>query len=155
MKKIKVIAVISVFIIILSATVVFSYFTTYVKAEGSVNISFDGSIDMVELDRANGNRKVKFSSAIKRDVYIRAKAFVGSVYEIEYSGNKWEQREDGYCYYTEPVQVGGTTEELEIKVPNSDDEKLNIAVVYEVSPVQYDEEGYPYDPYGGWSKIII
>ncbi len=152
MKKIKVIALISVVIILLSATVVYSYFTTYATAEGGVNISLDGSVDMVELSGGNGNRKVTFSNAMKREVYIRSKAFVGSVYGIEYSGNKWEQREDGYCYYTEPVQAGKTTEELDVNVPNSDDEIFNISVVYEVSPVQYYRDGAPYED---WSKTII
>ena len=81
-------------------------------------------------------------------MYIRAKAFCGSAYDLVTWMNPadWSLGEDGYYYYDGIVNGGEVTEELQVRIENvpediTDPASFNVVVVYESTPVRYDEAG--------------
>lgn len=91
-------------------------------------------------------------------VYIRVKAFCGSEYSLVFSdeSGKWTPGEDGYYYYSDIVNGGGTTDELLVKIENvpedvTDADSFNVVVVYESTPVLYREDG---TPYADWNSKV-
>lgn len=100
-------------------------------------------------------------------VYVRIKAFSGSMYQLTFLddtgfwtpgsqkvGDKWVS--DGFYYYNKILYPGQTTEECLIRIENVpadvvDGDGFNVVVIYETTPVQYDEDG---NPYADWSLTL-
>ena len=129
-----------------------AYFTTYVEARGGAVISLGDQTTVTE-EFSQWTKHIRITSdADSGPVYVRAKAFC-SAYEFVYTDpsedkNKWMPGADDYYYYSDIVEGGGTTEELLIQikdVPSTDVEQkdFNVIVIYETTPVQYDENGTP------------
>lgn len=140
-----------------------AYFTTYAAAKGSVEISLN---EKTTIDESFGSwtKHVTISNdagadGSSRAVFVRAKAFSGATYPLTYSGDaNWAPGDDGYYYYYEPLNPGEKTTVLDVRisgVPESEKtnigDNFNVVVVYETTPVLYDESG---KPYADWSVIL-
>lgn len=136
-----------------------AYFTTYTRAQGGYSIHL-GDRTEVQEDFSAWTKHVSITnSADSQPVYIRARAFCGSSYELVYSSEsgKWiYNNEDGYYYYQEIVRGGESTDELLVKITNvpeeiTDPASFHVVVVYESTPVRYDEAG---NPGADWNVIL-
>lgn len=151
-----------------------AYFTTYARAEGGYVIhlgggSSSGSPDD-KKDRTNNGTEMReeFSAWTKhivisnsnnnQPVYVRARAFSGSTYDLLYNDDtgKWTLGDDGYFYYNEILAPGTETAELLIRIQNvpadvTDGDSFNVVVIYECTPVQYDQDG---NPHADWNLIL-
>lgn len=134
-----------------------AYFTTNTNAEGGHAITLAGEVTTVDEEFSFNDWTKRLvvtnTDTSGRSVYVRARAFSGSRYPLTYGGTGWESSDDGYFYYENILDAGGSTEELlvEIKgVPEevTEPESFNVVVVYETTPVQYDADG---NPYADWS----
>lgn len=121
-----------------------AYFTTYTEAQGGYAVQLGSQSTVTETLDSWTKHVVITSDADSGRVFIRAKAFAGSQYELGYSsaGGKWELGEDGFYYYSDIVEAGGSTETLDIKINNvpaqvKDGDNFNVVVVYESTPVVY------------------
>ena len=120
-----------------------AYFTTYAAAEGGYTINLGDRTEITE----------GFSDWTKRVTVtnVRVKAFGPSTCPLTYTGSGWTAGEDGYYYYGTPVPGGGNTEVLNIvinNIPTKEDglevgDQFNVIVIYESTPVLYDEGGNP------------
>lgn len=138
-----------------------AYFTTYVTAKGGYEVAFKRETHIDE-EFENWNKYVTITS--KKDsipVYVRVKAFSGSMYTLSYSGDNWVFSEkDGYYYYTVPLNGGETTKALrifidQIPVNPKEEQNFNVIVVYETTAVQYNEQNKPVSPQDAdWSKTL-
>ena len=133
-----------------------AYFTTSVKASGSVMIDLGPHTTIEEPDVSRWTKHVviKNQDDSKQPVYVRAKAFAGSEFTLEDSGEGWTIDDEGFYRYSEIIAPGETTaNELLIKIENipegvQERGDFNVTVVYEATPVLYDEAG---EPYADWN----
>lgn len=133
-----------------------AYFTTNTNATGGVRLALADEVTQVEETFGAWTKQVTVTNtdASGRQVYVRAKAFSGSLYGLECSGDGWSEGEGGYWYYERPLEVyNGKTEgesnlaaaqtsPLNVKISGvptelKDADGFNVAVVYETTPVQY------------------
>lgn len=128
-----------------------AYFTTYAEAKGGYTISLGSKTTVEEKFSAWTKHVTVVSEDGSAPVWVRARAFYGSEYSASYSdeSGKWTPGSDGYYYYSDILNGGETTDELLIKIGNipedvKDSESFNVIVVYETTPVQYDESGNAY-----------
>lgn len=146
-----------------SAGSAWAYFTTYVEAQGTQTITLGDQTTIEEPDVSEWMKHVVIASeADSKPVYVRAKAFTGSKYPLVYSdeNGKWTPGEGEYYYYSDILNAGEKTEELLIKineVPSEvkDPMELNVAVIYETTPVLYDEGGNPYADWDGERDVTV
>lgn len=137
--------------LVLSATVntASSYFTTYAEAKGGYTIELGSHTDISEKFSGWVKYVTITSAEDSKPVYVRAKAFSGSQYTLEYSGSGWVLGNDGYYYYDKILNPSESTGELLVEISgvpvNPDVENdFNVVVVYESTPVVYDESGTAY-----------
>lgn len=152
MKKRHIILTCALAAMVLSASIggAWSYFTTYAEAKGGYTISL-GDETTVHEDFSNWEKKISISNKEgSQPVYIRVKAFAGDQYKdlLKYSdeNNKWFPGEDGYYYYSDPVAANEATDILTISlrdikedIPEVDGKHFNVVVIYESTPVLYQE----------------
>lgn len=125
-----------------------AYFTANVEASGSASVEVGMDTDIVETFDEWTKHITISSKPGSGAVWIRAKAFCGAEYELEYSGIGWEKHtpDDGYYYYKNVLEPGGTANVLDVKitgVPEDVEERedFNVVVIYERTPVEYDSAG--------------
>lgn len=134
-----------------------AYFTTYAQAQGSIAIELGDETEIEERFSGWVKHVTVTSEEGSEPVYIRAKAFSGGRYSLTYSGDGWSEGTDGYLYYDEMVPGGGKTAELSVSIGNIPEEDLkdnltfNVIVVYESTPVMYNEDG---TPYADWNAVL-
>ncbi len=137
-----------------------AYFTTNTSAQGSHAVSLSDEVTTVdeEFSFNDWTKRLVVTNTDEtgRSVYVRARAFSGSQYPLTYGGTGWEAAEDGYYYYGEILDAGGSTQELLVEIKNvpeevTEPESFNVVVVYETTPVQYDAEG---NPYADWELVL-
>lgn len=146
-----------------SAGNAWAYFTTYVEAQGTQTIALGDETTIEEPTVANWVKHVVITSdADSEPVYVRAKAFTGSKYPLVFSdaNGKWTPGEGEYYYYSDILNAGEKTEELLIKISDvpdtvKDPMELNVAVIYETTPVLYDEDGNPYADWNGKLDVTV
>lgn len=119
-----------------------AYFTTYVEAQGGAVVHLGDETHI----REDVDGWVKHLTVFNREgsdpVYVRARAFCGSQYELTYAGNDWLAVDDGFYLYKGIVEGGQTTTELTITVEAGEKKNsFDVTVIYESIPVQYDESG--------------
>ena len=137
----------------------FAYFTDTTKAEGVYTIHMAPDTTINEPEVAAGVKHMVISNTAQTPVYVRATAFAGDDVTISYSGDAWTTANDGYAYYNDILEAGEKTEgEKELLVnfkynlePEIGDQ-YNVIVVYEATPVQYDENG---EPYADWTLAAV
>lgn len=135
-----------------------AYFTTYAEAQGGAAVRLGDRTEIEETCSDWTKSVVITSSPDSQPVYVRARAFCGSSYELEYSSEsgKWEQGDDGYFYYSDILYGGESTDVLEVRIGNvpeepEDGQEFNVVVVYESTPVRYDADG---EAYGDWTAVL-
>ena len=161
-KKTTYLAALSV-ALVLSASMgsAWAYFTTNVTAQGGYRLRL-GNTTTIDETVTEGTKHVSIlNSEDSQPVYVRVRAFAGSDIQntLVYSGANWSPGADGYYYYSEIVEPGQSTGVLDILIPKlqapvegtEEPQDFNVAVIYESTPVQYDENG---DPYADWNITL-
>ena len=160
MKKFNIILVALSVVLVLCAAVgpVWAYFTTYVTAKGGMPVRMGMTTTVSEPDVSKWTKHVVVNNQGPESCYVRAKAFAVPEFVLTYSDQSgfWSPGGEGYYYYAQPVAKGEATSELLIKIDNipadvRDGDSFNVAVVYESTPVLYDENG---EPYADWTQSV-
>ncbi len=125
----------------------FAYFSTYERALGGYTIHLDDYIEnWEEFDNWVKHVKIKNQTKSSEYVYVRVKAFAGV--DLQYSaGPEWTPGAEDYYYYEKILAPGEETTQIDVKITSFpkgiDPESFNVVVVYECTPVRYDEAGNP------------
>ena len=135
-----------------------AYFTTYAQAEGGYPIHLGGRTDITEEFSDWTKHVAVTSDPESAPVYVRVRAFSGSLYTLEYSaevGGDWTPGDDGYYYYNKILNGGETTTGLNVSIGGipedaEDGDKFNVVVIYESTPVLYDDRG---EAYADWNAL--
>jgi hypothetical protein len=159
LKKKSVIFAAITIVLILAANLplAWGYFSTYTEARGGVRIQPKKiETEIEEPDISDWTKHVVITNSEDgTSVYIRAKAFCGSEYNLTYEGDHWKPGADGFYYYDGILEPGMETPELLVKINNhpeeEDGQEFNVVVIYESTPVRYDENG---NPYANWSQTL-
>lgn len=137
-----------------------SYFTTYAEAAGGYTIRLGDRTEITENFSEWTKHVVISNEENSEPVYIRVKAFCGSRYTLTWSGEGWSLGGDGYYYYNEMINGGGSTGALDLKIDGipeepEDQERFNVVVIYESTPVKYHEDGSAYTVQEtDWSELL-
>ena len=134
-----------------------AYFTTYVLADGGVELSMGSSITIPIEKMDKISKIVSIKNVGDYDCFVRVKAFAGAENgEPKFSDEdgKWTPGADGYWYYSDIVKPGETTGSVKIAILRLEDtpeagEAFNVIVVEECTPVRFDENG---NAYADWEK---
>ena len=138
-----------------------AYFTANAQADGSLPLYFSKSTEMKEevKDFAKGVSIENTGGEHPEyadPVWVRVQAFSGVTYPLEVTGlaedgaDGWYYNEDdGWYYYSVPVEVGTSTDTITFTVtgiPDKEDEdhaftQIVVGVVYETTQVRYAEDG--------------
>lgn len=158
MKRKSVLFAVAAAILIIAANLplAWGYFSTYTEASGRMRLQPRKiETEIKEPDVSDWTKHVVITNSQDGSpVYIRAKAFAGSEYELIYDGgDSWTRGEDGYYYYNGILAPGEETPELLVKISNPPEDpengqQFNVVVIYESTPVRYDENGMPYADWG-------
>lgn len=160
-------ALLMVFVFSANVRQAWSYFTTFATAAGGYTIQL-GDETSIEEEYHDKQKDIRIVNNAKSNqpVYVRARAFWGSQYDFEYRpGANWKKAGDvsyasrwrptgddnEYYYYDVPLAPGESSEPLTIYIgdlPGAEDDdsqkNINVAVIYEATPVLYEESGKPY-----------
>ena len=136
-----------------------AYFTTYTTTVGGHTLALGGGAVNTDMyERFSQWTKHVFVENEENSVpaYVRVRAFSGSIYELDYSGGDWVDGGDGWWYYTGILEPGTDTGTIDMHIGNvpedvTSGDDFNIVVVYETTPVQYDESGVPY---ADWNVVL-
>jgi len=146
-----------------------AYFTTNTSASGSYALSLGNETRIVETYSEHTKHLVVTNEGTA-PVYVRARAFSGSLYGLAYTGEGWQAGADGYYYYNAAVPGITTAEDgtvtksqttqldVLITFPEEAEEgdECNVVVIYESIPVQYDSDGNPLAPQAAdWSGKVL
>lgn len=122
----------------------FSYFTANAGSQGRLEVEI-GPPDTEITERfGDWTKHVTVTNVGEVPVYVRVQAFSGSRYPLEYITNDSWTADGSYYVYNEILPPGGETVQLDIKisgVEETDKDNFNVIVVYERTPVQYNENG--------------
>lgn len=136
-----------------------AYFTTYVTAQGSYDVSWYHEEKLHE-EYHDWNKLVTISSEEESiPVFVRVKAFSGSTYTLTYTGSDWTDGGDGYYYYKTPLEGGATTTGLNIAIANvpttaTEGQNFNVVVIYESIPATYDANGAVDPTTADWTNTL-
>jgi hypothetical protein len=133
-----------------------AYFTTYALAQGGYTIELGDRTELRESFSAWTKHVTIHSDEDSQPVYVRVRAFCGSAYDLIYSDSsgKWSPNADGYYYYSSILSGGQDTDALDIRIDNvptdlTEPEEFHVVVIYETTPVCYDQDGAPYGDWDG------
>ncbi|MCI8513299.1 MAG: hypothetical protein HFI93_01510 [Lachnospiraceae bacterium] len=128
-----------------------AYFTTYTEAEGGYPIALGDTTTIYETVSEWTKHLRITNQEGSEPVYVRARAYCGRMYSLSYESESeyWSKApdEEGFYYYNKILEAGETAEELRIRItnpPQDASDSFNVIVIYESTPVQYDENGNPY-----------
>ncbi len=128
----------------------FAYFSTYERALGGYTIHLDDyeEIPHETFDNWTKHVTVKNKDNSNESVYVRVTAFSGKQAPLQYSaGPEWTPGAGGYYYYGKILKPGEETTQIDVMIKDFpkgiDPESFNVVVVYECTPVRYDEAGNP------------
>ena len=125
-----------------------AYFTTSTGAAGGRTLQVGSNPDIEEEFSGWIKTVIVSNGEDSQPVYVRARAFGGSAYTLQYQdeSGRWTAGEDGYYYYSDIVGAGESTSPLRVGIDGIPEEggSFNVAVIYESTPVQYHEDGSPY-----------
>ena len=139
----------------ISAGTAMAYFTTYTEASGGVTLNMGFSETIPKEDFSNWTKHVSVENTGDYDCYVRVKALAGSKYQdgLQYSDSdgKWTPGEDGYYYYSDPIDPRISLFGIEIRIDSKEsDASFNVVVVQESTKVLYNENN---EPYADWTQI--
>lgn len=135
-----------------------AYFTTYVAAEGRIQVGLTFSETETGDDVSDWTKHISILNTGTVPCFVRTKVLVSEKYGkyVSYSSQEegsWVLGEDGYWYYGAVLYPGETASELlavlDRKALNQDtadgeQEEFNVIVVQEHTTALYDEEGNLY-----------
>lgn len=133
-----------------------AYFTTYCRAQGAVAMDMGFTDTEIEEKVDEKGKHITVLNIGEYDCFVRVKVFAPDFANLNFEeSDGWEyDKSDGYWYYTPVLTAQGETTELLAKyefpeAPGEGEEdtrpdEFNIVVVYEYTPVLYDEDGAPY-----------
>ena len=158
MKKKWYAALASLAVVLLLTGRAWAYFTAYTTAEGAHPVHL-GSASTVTERLSNWTKHVSIANEEGSEpVFVRARAFAGSVYELTYgdAAGLWRDGGDGWWYYAPALESGAVTGELEVYiggVPEQAEEgdNFHVVVVYETTPVLYSADGAAY---ADWTAVL-
>lgn len=136
-------------VLILGATIggTMSYFTANASASGGLKLNLGPKTEITEKVPDSHTKQLTVTNdADSVPVYVRAQAFVGTEYKdsLNYSGEGWSKSGD-YYLYADLVDPGESTTVLKVTFTEPENAKdgdtFNVIVVYEATPVQYDDSG--------------
>lgn len=131
----------------------YAYFTTYSEAKGNVVFELGETRTEPHEEVKGGKKIVSIENTGDYDCYIRIRAYAGNNYNLTYEdggSRKWYDGKDGYWYYRDILTVGSFSEKVNVILPPellkdvTDEKDLNVIVIQECTPVQYDDNGEPY-----------
>lgn len=131
----------------------YAYFTTYSEAKGNVVFELGETRTEPHEEVIGGKKIVSIENTGDYDCYIRIRAYAGNNYKLTYEDDgsgKWYDGKDGYWYYRDILTVGSFSEKVNVILPQellkdvTDEKDLNVIVIQECTPVQYDDNGEPY-----------
>lgn len=135
--------------LIASATIApaMAYFTDHTEAAGNIQISLGDNTKIDE--KADEAKKEIVISNTGQPVYVRVQVIAARESKPAAAGENWTDLMGDYYYYTKPVTEQNPTSTLTVQVreylakyqSNEKDDVKNIIVVYESTPVLYDESG--------------
>ena len=133
-----------------------AYFTTYTDAAGVKTIVLGPETEIEEPSVTDWTKTVQISNTGEAPVYVRAIAYAPEGMTLTYSGTGWTAGSDGYWYYGSIVEAGAKASDLLVKIGNVPEDAVegddfNVVVLYEATPVQYDEAGAAY---ADWTLTI-
>ncbi len=160
MKKQRVALFLIAMVMVVGASIgtALAYFTTYAMAKGGYPIHLEYETEIEEKISAMTKHVAITNDANGVPVYVRARAFAGSEFNLSFEGDGWSYGGDGYYYYSGILMAGETTSELLVKIDVPEDtehvagDTFNVVVVYESTPAMYDDEG---KPYADWTREVI
>lgn len=135
----------------------YAYFTTYSEAKGNVVFQMGETRTEPHEEVEKGKKIVSIENTGDYDCYIRVKAYAGNNYNLSYAdggSRKWYDGGDGYWYYKDILEAGSISETVLVNIPKellediTDEKDLNVIVIQECTPVQYDDDG---EPYADWN----
>ena len=131
-----------------------AYFTATTSAKGGYTVHLETTTSIDEGFK-DWTKSVSVANTKGEPVFIRARAYAGSAFSLTYSGSGWENRGDGWYYYTSPIAAGGATSPLNVTIGNipraTEASGFNVAVVYESTPVLYNASG---GTYADWTMTL-
>lgn len=164
----------------IAATPALAYFTDSTSAEGGIELGVTARTDIIE-EYGNKTKRVKIVQLADSTVpvFVRAKVFANEKFITSISGSGWMAPDsEGWLYFEEELYPGEEetlrheTDELLVKLdfPTKrqvldaegnvieeydliGNENLNVVVVYEATPIQFDDDGNmlsPADPAVDW-----
>ncbi len=160
MKKSAILLAVVAAVLVMAANLplAWGYFSTYTEAKGGVPLLPWENETEIREEMYDWQKHVVISNAEDSGpVYVRAKAFGGDEYGLTYeTGDSWTLGDDGFCYYNAILQPGEETPELLVTIHNlpedpEKDQQFNVVVVYESTPVSYDEAG---NPFANWDERL-
>ena len=156
MKKFHKILSLLALVLILGATIrpALAYFTTYTRAKGGYTIHQTATTTINE-EFSDWTKSLTVTNTEGKPVYVRARAFGGSLLNLQYSGDGWTDGGDGWWYYSGALAEGQSAATLLVKIDNipkaQEGTGFNVAVVYESTPVLYRTDG---TAYADWTMIL-
>lgn len=146
-KKTMILAVLAV-VLVLTASLgsAWAYFTASTEASGGYKITLNTGVTPDESFSDWTKHVTVTANEDSMPVFVRAIAYAGSQYKLDYLGEDWELGADGYYYYKNVLNASESTSELLIAIGNVPDDALvgdafNVIVKYESTPALYNEDG--------------
>ena len=145
-----------------------AYFTTNTQASGGRTVRSQ-THTTIEESYADWVKHVQVRcQPVSVPMYVRARGYAASAYPLRYSGEGWEVRDDGYCYFATPLanagpdasQPAGTVVETTVldvtidgvQTDGAETAPFDVVVIYETVPVQYNENG---EAYADWNLALL
>lgn len=138
-----------------------AYLTGNDEAQGQVPVGPLTSVIRIEEDVEDLRKTVTLTSDAKSGpVYVRMRAFAGPEYEknLKYTrGDGWSDAADaeGWWYYGPILQANDSASPFVVELVDlpegtllTEGDSVNIVIVYEYTPVLYNEKG---EPYADWN----
>lgn len=150
-------------VMVLAASVpnALAYFTTYASAKGMKTVVLGERTEIKEPGFDNWTKHITIKAENPSEpVFIRAQAYAPDGIILVYKGTNWSTApdEEGWYYYAEPIANGAAASQLDVQIRVRDEtgklvnpelkegETLNVAVVYEYTPVLFKKAGESFTP---------
>ena len=163
-KKIYLAAAALVLVAALGIGSAMAYFTTYVLADGGMEVSMGSTVTIPQEKVENGQKIIQLKNEGDYECWVRIKVFAGSEHEFLYAdeSGKWTPGAEGYYYSSDIGPVDGLTDEIKVTITDllgtdadpETDEAFNVIVVQECTPVLYDENGNAYADWNVNAEIL-